>query len=722
VAIEDLNGDGVGDVVVVNSLNTPYNAGQPNQLFIGDGAGGLVELTASPIASGSDDSRGVAIGDVNGDGFKDVVVVNSGQANQLFMGDGAGGFVESTNSPIASGSDDSRGVAIGDVNGDSFYDVVVVNFEQANQLFVGDGAGGLVESGDSPIAIHPPWYYGVPHCHQCTSGTSLGVAIDDVNGDGCDDVVVVNSKQPNQLFMGSATGLFEVTDSPISSNTNIYPYHTSSTAVAIGDVNADGAADIVVANSYWNGQENLLFIGDGAGGFVRNTDSPIGNGGDSSEGVVIGDINGDGIADVVVVNSGACSAARCRPYNLVFIADGAGGLVESTDSPLSTGTDDSMAIAVGDVTGDGVGDVVVVNRAPNGQPSQANQLFVNANAGGLMERTGSLIASGTLQSSGVVIGDLTGDGLLDMVVLNPGQANQLFVGDGGGGFALSSDSPVSDRTADNGQQGDGRSEAAAIGDVNGDGVADLVVVNRCGNIGYYGYTNRLFLGDRTGGLVESDCSTWRQTHASCSSVGTSTSYGVAIGDVNLDGTADVVVANVGPPHHNQLFLGGDGCPVESFDSPISSGMGKSFWYRYGSAVAIGDITGDGAPDVVVASPGAVNQLFIGDGVGGLVEITNNPIASGSDASDKSNGVAIEDLNGDGVGDVIVVNAGQPNQLFIGDGAGGLVELTASPIASGSGDSRGVAIGDVNGDGFKDVVVVNSGQEISCSWETVQAGL
>jgi hypothetical protein len=186
-------------------------------------------------------------------------------------------------------------------------------------------------------------------------------------------------------------------------------------SVTIGDVTDDGIADVVVARPYI---PNELFVGDAGGGLTLNTSSPIATGRDSSHDVVIGDVTNDGIADVVVANNGQA--------NQLFVGDAGGGLTLDTSSPIATGSDKSYSVTIGDVTNDGIADVVVAN---NGQ---ANQLFVGDAGGGLTLDTSSPIATGSDKSWGVTIGDVTNDGIANVVVANDGQANQLFVGDAGG--------------------------------------------------------------------------------------------------------------------------------------------------------------------------------------------------------------------------------------------------------------------------------------------------
>jgi hypothetical protein len=603
--------------------------------------------TSSPIATGSDDSRSVAIGDVTNDGIADIVVANALKLNQLFVGDAAGGLTLNTTSPIATGTDDfanSRSVTIGDVTNDSIADVVVANFGRANQLFVGDAAGGLTLNTSSPIATG--------------SAYSFSVTIGDVTNDGIADVVVANYGQANQLFVGDAAGGLTLdTSSPIATGSD------NSLSVAIGDVTNDGIADVVVANY---GKANQLFVGDAAGGLTLDTSSPIATGSDESASVAIGDVTNDGIADVVVVNYGKASNQLfpiVRQIDLELTLD--------TTSPIATGRDRSYSLTIGDVTNDSIADVVVANYG------QANQLFVGDAAGGLTLNTTSPIATGSDDSQSVAIGDVTNDGIADVVVANALKANQLFVGDAAGGLTLNTSSPIA--------TGSDYSLSVAIGDVTNDSIADIVVANAYG-------ANQHFVGDAAGGLTLDTTSPI--------ATGTDNSQSVAIGDVTNDGIADIVVANYGQA--NQLFVGdAAGGLTLNTTSPIATGSDNS------RSVTIGDVTNDGIADVVVANAYGANQLFVGDAAGGLTLNTTSPIATGSD---NSLSVAIGDVTNDGIADVVVTNdVFKANQLFVGDAAGGLTLDTTSPIATGSGDSRSVAIGDVTNDGIADVVVANYDQ-------------
>ena len=145
VALGDVNGDAFLDAVFANGTAPVGGSfpGQPNQICLGDGGG---RFTCSRVSStGLDHTQDVALGDVNGDAFLDAVFANSGfgfgELNAVCLGDGTGSFICSGFS-----GDISYGVALGDVNGDTILDAVFANdfsplISGENQVCLGDGTG-----------------------------------------------------------------------------------------------------------------------------------------------------------------------------------------------------------------------------------------------------------------------------------------------------------------------------------------------------------------------------------------------------------------------------------------------------------------------------------------------------------------------------------------------------------------------------------------------------
>jgi hypothetical protein len=84
------------------------------------------------------------VGDINRDGRTDVVVANTYGANELYLGNAAGGLTRQTTGGLVTGTAASYGVAMGDINNDGRADVVVANNGAANELYLGNAAGGLM--------------------------------------------------------------------------------------------------------------------------------------------------------------------------------------------------------------------------------------------------------------------------------------------------------------------------------------------------------------------------------------------------------------------------------------------------------------------------------------------------------------------------------------------------------------------------------------------------
>ena len=238
-----------------------------------------------------------------------------------------------------------------------------------------------------------------------------------MDGDGDLDIVVVkDAGQDNQIFINDinsdgSTGIFTDSGQLLGAN--------DSQSVALGDVDGDGDLDMVVVNAGLS-KQNRVYINDinndGSAGIF--TDSGQLLGANDSQSVMLGDVNGDGDLDMVVANTGL--SKQNRVYINDINNDGNAGTF--TDSGQLLGANDSQSVALGDVDGDGDLDMVVANTGV----SKQNRVFINVGLGAFTD-SGQLLGANDSQS--VVLGDVDGDADLDTVVVNGGiQGGRVYLG------------------------------------------------------------------------------------------------------------------------------------------------------------------------------------------------------------------------------------------------------------------------------------------------------
>ncbi len=174
---------------------------------------------------------------------------------------------------------------------------------------------------------------------------------------------------------------------------------------------------------------------------------------------------------------------------------------------------------------------------------------------------------------------------------------------------------------------------------------------------------------------------------------------VAVGDFNGDGRLDALFANKRSGNVSMLLGNGLGGLSPAPGSPFPTGAPL-----YPASLAVGDLTGDGHLDAVVANTSGSVSLLIGDGRGGLKPAPGSPFPTGGLDPES---LALGDFNGDGNLDVAIANTKSGDvSVLLGDGHGGLRPAPGSPFATGGSRPASLAVGDFNGDGRLDVAVAN----------------
>ncbi|MGV6489677.1 FG-GAP repeat domain-containing protein [Stenotrophomonas bentonitica] len=190
-------------------------------------------------------------------------------------------------------------------------------------------------------------------------------------------------------------------------------------------LDADGDGDLDVAVAVENGA-NRLYLNDGTGK-LSHTPGAFGSIAGDNEHVRVADFNGDGHLDVVFV------AEDTEQHNL-FLGDGKGGFTRASERLPATSQ--ANAVAVGDVNGDGLPDIVVGNTTEGKEGVAQPFLWLNdrARPGWFIDASTSHLPAIDVQAQGIVLADLDGDGDLDMAIASQDPINRLLLNDGGGRF------------------------------------------------------------------------------------------------------------------------------------------------------------------------------------------------------------------------------------------------------------------------------------------------
>ena len=264
--------------------------------------------------------------------------------------------------------------------------------------------------------------------------------------------------------------------------------------------------------------------------------------------------------------------------------------------------------------------------------------------------------------SGIAGGDLNGDGLMDILVANEFNATfSVFITRRGGGFSREDTYDVGDQPG-----------SAAVGDFNGDGALDAAVTSRGPDL------VSVFLGRGDGALRAG------------ATYGTGPNpEAILAADMNRDGRLDLVVANGGGSTVSVLIGNGDGTFAGRKDAEV---VGPAY------GVAAGDWNEDGRPDLAVANAFSGSISFL-SGRGDGTFTTRRDLTAGRQPFS----LAAGDWNGDGHLDLGVADFSRSMFVLLGDGSGG---FSLAGTYDGFDRPQGIATGDMDGDGNADLVLAD----------------
>jgi hypothetical protein len=686
----DFNNDGIMDFVVKNNASLTA--------LLGQGTGQFVAAAPMSVYSGS---AKLVTADFNRDGNADVLLNAWGTGGYMLLGKGDGTCLSPS---LVSGLTLSGQLKVADVNADGAPDLLDPGNSSGNSFVLLNRGNGTFES---------------PIRYDSSSSDSNFTIVGDLNGDGRADLVMPDSQNGYvKILIGKGDGTFQT---PVQ-----FPTVASPMQIVIADFNADGIADLAVANSIAPARIGIM-VGIGDGTFENWGDAFPGN--NYVNFLVTCDCDGDGKTDLLTSGNTAVRLLR--------------GLGDGTfQDGVDYATIQGQLMFVEDLNLDGRPDLisyeynsltlwlrmavyassVSVATTPNPvKLSQTVTLTATLTPG---DATGTV----AFYDDAVLLGTSTiagGHAVLQTKWLGAG-VHKLRVRYSGDPLryvdSVSANVGGTVRSGRSSGFGTGTTYATArgplgvaAGDLNKDGKQDIIVANGSSN------TVSVLLGNGSGGFAA------RVSY----NVG-STPAAVAVLDLNRDGNPDIAVGNSGGNNVSVLLGNGDG----TVQTAVNYSMGASPVSIVGA-----DLNGDGLADLIVGTTDGVYALLgtastlslssIGTGVlsGATAADVNNDgrvdvpvMGSGSvwvriqaqngtfsnssfmAAGTTPSGFAVGDYNGDGNIDIATANTGSNNaSVILGNGNG-----TFQPAVSYGAGTGPVALvtTDYNGDGKSDLVVVN----------------
>ena len=674
----------------------------------------------------------LATADLNGDGNGDLIVVNgnniAGTAQvYVMLGNADGTFGTATPYTVPGGN--SLTAVVDDFNGDGKLDIVTTSDNGQVSLLTGNGDGtfNTAQSFTAPTPVYPG-------STAPPSATILNLVSADLRGTGHKDLLASNGLVLLNDGAGNFTAASSAAFPPVTSPPQGGPY------LATGDINRDGKLDLVVST----GSGLLTYTGKGDGTFSPGLGYVTIN----SDGfITVTDLDGDGNPDIYVGDAnGGLFRGDSADTNIAYALMGNG---DGTFSGAPEIAGNYTGNNLGDVNNDGQQDIIVpvgssyivqlgtpkgtFNTASTIPPPPATITAPNPVGGSPV----TIVTSPATTGSTFAVGDLNGDGKADLVYLvynlneiNPITNNQqgytgifyvVSLSNGDGTFQAPVPYVLPQIAATNGYDITLTADSIHIGDFNHDGKADLIFnfTDLTGPNSTY-LQGFIVLPGNGDGTFGAPIITYTYNSTAAPSAATGSIPNIAnVVDLNGDGNLDLIAFNasfavtngVGVTTANlQIYLGkGDGTFATTPITPITSA-------KLASATTA-DFNGDGKLDLACLGEDAntQGQLFIALGKGdGTFAAPTTLLLNGGDVVPES-GLAAADFDGDGKIDLAYLDSESFSGIFYGKGDG---TFTSVPIDNGQvspkdlvnlfiGSSVGTIALDLNKDGHPDIINGNA---------------
>jgi len=745
----DVNCDGYDDVIIGASYNDDVtsNAGKAYIYYGGITMDNAADVTIFGEAENDYFGHSVsAAGDVNGDGCGDVIIgaygnddggTNAGKAYVYYGGITMDNMADVTMAGEAEG--DYYGYSVseaGDVNSDGFDDVIISAYGNDNGG-TNSGKVYIYYGGSVMNATVDVWIYGEAandFFGYSVSGTG------DINGDGFADVIVGaygNDEAGSvagkvYIYYGGSpmdwTADVTITGEALGDAFGVF-------VSAAGDINGDGYGDIIVgAHQNDDGGTSAGKAYIYYGGEAMNTVAEMTVTGEAATDylglscALAGDVNGDGYADVIIGARGNDDGGTDAGKVYIFMQTLSGHTNYANVTMIGEAAYNDFGNCVstaGDVNGDGYDDVIIAARDNDDGGNNAGKAYIYY-GGVYMNNTADVTMTGEAEGdffgySVSAAGDVNGDGYDDVII---GAYRNDDAGSDVGKSYIYFGGAAMDNSADVTMTGEGLSDLFGIsvsgaGDVNGDGYCDVIIGaylnDDGGNLAGKTY---IYYG---GSAMDNSADVTMTGEAANEFFGQSVS---AAGDVNGDGYSDVIVGahhnDVGGSRTGKAYVYYGGTAMDNLADVIM--IGEAIDDRFGRSVSTaGDLNGDGFDDVIIgANRNDENGYFAGKVyiyLGGLAMDSTADLTMTGEMEWEWFGTSVSnagDINADGYGDVII---GAFNNDYSGFSAGktyiyyggNIMDDIADVTMSGEveSDNFGLSVstaGDVNSDGYADVVI------------------